>query len=184
MNRMQRWKLSVTTWVDGVLAQIENHEASVSSAIARVRQSTARARVQLKRVERDQRVLRDSLLEEEAAVEAWRRRAWGACDPLAGVRYVEPDGRPASVYKLMTSPALVEAHRNSEGTIANRPEQFRGAAIANYAVADRDRFVASISHELRTPMTSIKGYTDLLLESPGILEEKDTAKRYFSMINT
>ena len=78
MNRMQRWKLSVTTWVDGVLAQIENHEASVSSAIGRVRQSTARARVQLKRVERDQRALRDTLLREEEAVEAWRRRAKGA----------------------------------------------------------------------------------------------------------
>ena len=80
MNRMQRWKLSVTTWVDGVLAQIENHEASVSSAIGRVRQSTARARVQLKRVERDQRALRDTLLREEEAVEAWRRRAKGAED--------------------------------------------------------------------------------------------------------
>lgn len=75
MSRMQRWKMSVTGWVDGVLAQIENHEAAVSSAIGRVRQSSARARVQLKRVERDQRQLREALREEEAAVEAWRRRA-------------------------------------------------------------------------------------------------------------
>ena len=29
----------MTSWVDGVLAQIENHEATVSSAIGRVRQS-------------------------------------------------------------------------------------------------------------------------------------------------
>ena len=50
MSRMQRWKMSVTGWVDGVLAQIENHEATVSSAIDRVRQSSARARVQLKRL--------------------------------------------------------------------------------------------------------------------------------------
>ena len=75
MNRMRRWKMSVTSWVDGVLAQIENHEATVSSAIGRVRQSAARARVQLKRVERDQRELRESLVNEEAAVEAWLRRA-------------------------------------------------------------------------------------------------------------
>ena len=74
MNRMQRWKISVTGWVDGVLAQIENHEATVSSAIGRVRQAAARARVQLKRVERDQRQLRQSLLEEEAAVGAWLLR--------------------------------------------------------------------------------------------------------------
>lgn len=75
MNRMHRWKMSVTGWVDGVLAQIENHEATVTSAIGRVRQAAARARVQLKRVERDQRALRELLLKEEGAVEAWLRRA-------------------------------------------------------------------------------------------------------------
>lgn len=72
--------MSVTSWVDGALAQIENHEATVSSAIGRVRQSAARARVQLKRVERDQRELRETLAREEAAVDAWRRRAKEAED--------------------------------------------------------------------------------------------------------
>jgi len=75
MNRVKRWTMSVTSWVDGVLAQVENHEAAVSSAIARVRQSTARARVQLRRVERDQETLRETLVREERAVEVWRRRA-------------------------------------------------------------------------------------------------------------
>jgi len=78
MNRMKRWTMSVTSWVDGMLAQVENHEAAVSSAIGRVRQSTARARVQLKRVEGDQQALRDTLLEEEEAIDAWRRRAKSA----------------------------------------------------------------------------------------------------------
>jgi signal transduction histidine kinase/GAF domain-containing protein len=37
---------------------------------------------------------------------------------------------------------------------------------------DRDEFIASLSQELRTPMTSITGYTDLLLgESVGIIGE-------------
>ncbi len=80
MNRMTRWKRSVTSWVDGVLSQIENHEAAVTSAIGRVRHSLARARAQLKRVEHDQRLLRESLLSEEAAVEAWRRRAKDTTD--------------------------------------------------------------------------------------------------------
>ncbi|NNE20612.1 MAG: hypothetical protein HKN10_19260, partial [Myxococcales bacterium] len=80
MNRMKRWSMSVTSWVDGVLAQVENHEAAVSAAIGRVRQSTARARVQLKRVERDQQTLRESLAQEERAVEVWRRRAMAAED--------------------------------------------------------------------------------------------------------
>lgn len=77
---MKQWTMSVTSWVDGVLAQVENHEAAVSAAIGRVRQSTARARVQLKRVERDQQCLRDRLAQEERAVEVWRRRAKSAED--------------------------------------------------------------------------------------------------------
>jgi phage shock protein A len=80
MNRMKRWTMSVTSWVDGVLAQVENHEVAVSSAIGRARQATARARVQLKRVERDQQALRTTLLEEEEAIDAWRRRAKAADD--------------------------------------------------------------------------------------------------------
>jgi len=80
MSRMKRWTMSVSSWVDGMLAQVENHEAAVSSAIGRVRQATARSRVQLKRVERDQQALRDRLLEEEQAAEAWRRRAKSAAN--------------------------------------------------------------------------------------------------------
>jgi phage shock protein A len=80
MGRMKQWTMSVTSWVDGMLAQVENHEAAVSSAIGRVRQATARSRVQLKRVERDQQALRDLLLEEEQAVVAWRRRAKSSDD--------------------------------------------------------------------------------------------------------
>ncbi|MDH3625102.1 MAG: PspA/IM30 family protein [Myxococcales bacterium] len=80
MNRVKRWTMSVTSWVDGVLAQVENHEAAVNSAIGRVRQSTARARVQLRRVERDEQALRESLAKEEEAAIAWRRRAKSAHD--------------------------------------------------------------------------------------------------------
>lgn len=75
MNRMKSWTMSMTSWVDGVLAQVENHEAAVSSAIARVRRSTAQARVQLRRVEKDEDALRDSLTKEEEAVLTWKRRA-------------------------------------------------------------------------------------------------------------
>lgn len=80
MNRMKRWTMSMTSWVDGVLAQVENHEAAVSSAITQVRRSTAQARVQLRRVERDEQALRDSLAKEEEAVLAWKRRAKTADD--------------------------------------------------------------------------------------------------------
>ena len=85
MSRMKQWTMSMSSWVDGMLAQVENHEASVSAAIGRVRQATARSRVQLKRVERDQQTLRDTLLTEEQAVEAWRRRAKSSQDEDAAL---------------------------------------------------------------------------------------------------
>lgn len=80
MSRMKRWTMSVTSWVDGMLAQVENHEAAVNAAVGRVRQATARSRVQLKRVERDQQALRHTLSEEEQAADTWRRRAKSADD--------------------------------------------------------------------------------------------------------
>jgi len=80
MSRMKRWTMSVTSWVDGVLAQVENHEATVTSAIARVRRSTAEARVRLRRVEQDTRRLRETLGQEREAEAAWRRRAKEAED--------------------------------------------------------------------------------------------------------
>jgi len=85
MNRMKRWTMSVTSWVDGVLAQIENHEANVDAAIVRVRKSTARARVQLRRVERDQTKLRDNLAAEDEARSAWLRRVKATKDEDAAL---------------------------------------------------------------------------------------------------
>ena len=85
MNRMKRWTMSVTSWVDGVLAQIENHEANVDAAIVRVRKSTARARVQLRRVERDQTKLKDNLAAEDEASSAWLRRVKATKDEDAAL---------------------------------------------------------------------------------------------------
>lgn len=85
MNRMKRWTMSVTSWVDGVLAQIENHEANADAAIVRVRKSTARARVQLRRVERDQTKLKDNLAAEDEASSAWLRRVKATKDEDAAL---------------------------------------------------------------------------------------------------
>jgi signal transduction histidine kinase len=42
-------------------------------------------------------------------------------------------------------------------------------------------FVSTVSHEMRTPMTSIKGYTDLmLLGAAGVMNENQ--KRFLSII--
>jgi len=43
-------------------------------------------------------------------------------------------------------------------------------------------FVANVSHELKTPLTTIKSYTETLLE--GALSEEETAKNFLSIIDT
>lgn len=46
----------------------------------------------------------------------------------------------------------------------------------------RKEFVANVSHEMRTPLTTIKSYTETLMY--GALEEKDVAMDFLNIINT
>ena len=65
-------------------------------------------------------------------IEVWRSRVWGAVDPTVGVVYRQPDGRPATTWELMRRPDWILAHRRGDGTPYTIPEQFRGAAVAEY----------------------------------------------------
>ncbi len=62
--------------------------------------------------------------------------------------------RSANIARLEAATARAEAANEQAATLAARLELTR----------QRDDFVASTSHELRTPITSIVGYTDLLLD--------------------
>lgn len=44
----------------------------------------------------------------------------------------------------------------------------------------RQDFVANVSHELKTPITAIKGYVETLLD--GALDDQDTARRFLSIV--
>ena len=46
----------------------------------------------------------------------------------------------------------------------------------------RRDFVANVSHELKTPITSIKSYTETLLD--GAMDDKDTATSFLNVINS
>jgi len=75
MARIKRWTHGVVASIDEFIVQIENHEAQVSSALRELEQGVARAKVQLGRVERDGKSLRQSLSEEQEAAQRWRDRA-------------------------------------------------------------------------------------------------------------
>jgi len=73
-----------------------------------------------------------------------------------------------SVLRATISPMVASEGSEQEGTVTILYD-ITAEAESQQA---RDEFVASLSQELRTPMTSITGYTDLLLgESVGIIGE-------------
>lgn len=45
----------------------------------------------------------------------------------------------------------------------------------------RKEFVANVSHELKTPLTTIKSYTETILD--GVLDDKETSKQFLTVIN-
>ncbi|MEO0813149.1 MAG: PspA/IM30 family protein, partial [Myxococcota bacterium] len=75
MNRFRRWSVSIRTRLDDVIGQIENHEAVVDEVIRDVHRAAARARVQLRRVQRDGSQLRASIERDRQAAQEWRNRA-------------------------------------------------------------------------------------------------------------
>lgn len=46
----------------------------------------------------------------------------------------------------------------------------------------RREFVANVSHELKTPLTSIKSYTETILD--GVVEDKETVHEFLNVVNT
>ncbi len=75
MNIIKRWTAGVSSRVDWMVSQVENQEALVNSALREARQSAARAKVQLGRVQQDGNQLRQRLQNEEQSVTTWRDRA-------------------------------------------------------------------------------------------------------------
>jgi phage shock protein A len=75
MARIKRWTHGFVASIDSMIVQVENHEALATSALRDLEQGVARSRVQLTRVERDGRSLRQALDEEREATTRWRERA-------------------------------------------------------------------------------------------------------------
>ncbi|GAB3812005.1 sensor histidine kinase [Tessaracoccus terricola] len=69
--------------------------------------------------------------------------------------------------------------RDEQGEFAGSVLVFEDVTELVAALAAQDEFVAGISHEFRTPLTSIIGYTDILLERP---EDAFTAEDRRSLI--
>ena len=75
MQRIRLWTAGLLSRVDWMVTQVENHEALAQSAIRDVQRAAARAKVQLAKVRKDGRALRDQLAEAREAEATWRERA-------------------------------------------------------------------------------------------------------------
>ena len=75
MSRFKQWSTVFFSRVDGMVSRMENHEALVDSAIREVRQSLARAKVQLGRVQLDRRNIDSRHQQAHEAIQTWTERA-------------------------------------------------------------------------------------------------------------
>lgn len=73
--------------------------------------------------------------------------------------------------------------------IFDEKNMLKGAVIVLYEITElkkleamRKDFVANVSHELKTPITSIRGFSETLLDDNN-LKDVDTAKQFLSIIN-
>ena len=78
MSLIKRLVTTVHSSVDRTLASMENHEAVVDAALRESREAVSRARVRLKRLERDGTQQRNRITELTSEVELWN----GAHAPL------------------------------------------------------------------------------------------------------
>ena len=83
MNQIKRWTVSVFSRIDALVAKVENHEALATEALRELQRATARANVQLKRVQRDGERQRRELSEAREAAQQWRERARRTIDDEA-----------------------------------------------------------------------------------------------------
>jgi len=93
--------------------------------------------------------------------------------------------RSVAVFLLACAVALVLAFllsRKLAGKTAKPVEQAQEviAQVDEKLQTSRSEFTANVTHELKTPLTSIKGFTDMILS--GIVKDPEDERRFISMI--
>lgn len=86
-------------------------------------------------------------------------------------------GNPERVLNLHLAPIRDEINEESRGVVAVIGDVTQLRKLESM----RRDFVANVSHELKTPLTSIKGFIETLLD--GALNERETAVKFLSIIN-
>ena len=93
--------------------------------------------------------------------------------------------RSVEVFLLACALALVLAFLLSRKLAGKTAEPVEQAEVAIAAVdeklqSSRSEFTANVTHELKTPLTSIKGFSDML--ATGMVTDPEDAKRFITLI--
>jgi phage shock protein A len=113
MARIKRWTHGFVASIDSMIVQVENHEALVTSALRELEHGVARSKVQLLRVERDGKAIKQALEEEREAATRWRERAQREQDEARGLeclrRHKRSQARVSELSGAQTEHQRVEA---------------------------------------------------------------------------
>ncbi len=80
------------------------------------------------------------------------------------------------VFNIQVSPVL------NNGALMGAVVVFHDISALKKLLKMRSEFVANVSHELKTPLTSIKGYVETLSE-PGGMDDKETIQKFLKVIH-
>jgi phage shock protein A len=113
MAHIKRWTHGFVASIDSMIVQVENHEALVTSALRELEHGVARSKVQLMRVERDGKAIKQALEEEREAATRWRERAQREQDQARALeclrRYKRSQARVSELGAAQTEHQRVEA---------------------------------------------------------------------------
>ena len=78
-------------------------------------------------------------------IEVYNEGGWAAVDPLNGVAYRHPNGKPATTWELMNDEELVRASWLDRSSFYTNPRQFEAAAVCNYLIRQASDFDYTVS---------------------------------------
>jgi signal transduction histidine kinase len=87
-----------------------------------------------------------------------------------------PELAPGRAFRLSIS-----LLKDREGSIIGRMVTINDMTKENEAQEAKHSFIAHVAHELKTPLTTIKSYNEMLME--GEIDEVETQKQFFNTIN-
>jgi signal transduction histidine kinase len=100
----------------------------------------------------------------------------GQSKTISGVESIFPETPPGEIFKVSAS-YLVGGENTPIGKIIS----FHNATVESLAEKAKHEFIAHVAHEILTPITNIKSYSEMLMD--GEIEDIELQKEFYNTIN-